>query len=307
MASDPLPSWQETGPRAALLDFVARVSDPDHADFVPVPERIAVFDNDGTLWSERPTYFQLLYARDRLNQKAGEDPALLENEVMRAVAEGDWDGAFSGGYEGLIGVVTVSHSGMTVEDFQTDVRDWLAGARHPETGRRYTDMVFAPMLELMALLRDAGFTVWIVTGGGVHFVRAFAAETYGIPPERVVGSTGPIEYRTEPGPPRIFKLPGLEFMDDGPGKPVGIDRQIGRVPIFAAGNSDGDYAMLEYVTSAPGPRFGLLVHHTDAEREFAYDRDVALGALERGLIDAEGRGWCVLDMARDWSAVWPER
>jgi len=306
MSADLLSSWHDTKTRARILDFITRVTDPAHPDFVPEPARVAVFDNDGTLWSERPTYFQLLFAADKLNQKARIEPELLESDVMRAVAAYDWDGAFSGGVAGLVGVVSVTHSGVSVDAFQDDTRDWLQNARHPDTGRRYTEMVFAPMLELLDLMRARGFQVWIVTGGGVHFVRAFAEETYGIPPERVVGSTGPIEYRVEDGVAHIFKLPGLEFMDDGPGKPVGIDRQIGQVPIFAAGNSDGDFAMLEYVTSAPGPRFGLLLHHTDAEREFAYDRDVHLGALDRGLIEADDRGWCLIDMKRDWKSVWPE-
>jgi phosphoserine phosphatase len=209
----------------------------------------------------------------------------------------------AGGMEGLMEVMAVSHSGMSVEAFQDDVRDWLGTAVHPETGMLYGEMVYQPMLELLAYLRDEGFQTWIVSGGGVHFVRAFAEETYGIPPEQVLGSATPTEYDADNG--SIVKRPGIAFVDDKAGKPVGIDSRIGRRPILAVGNSDGDFEMLEYAMAGEGPRFAMILHHTDAEREFAYDRDGHVGSLVRGLDEGPGRGWLIIDMAADWRLVWP--
>ncbi|NGP53654.1 HAD family hydrolase [Thioalkalivibrio sp. XN8] len=305
LAADPLPSWADTEAKARIIEFVQSVTDPDSADYVFPADRIATFDNDGCLWAEQPVYFQLVYALDRLRERAEADPAILTSEVLEAAAGGDVKGMLAGGKEGLMEVLAVSHAGMSVEDFQADVLAWLESARHPTTGRRYDAMIYQPMLELLQYLRAEGFQTWIVSGGGVHFLRAFAAETYGIPPQQVMGSAAPTEYRVIDGVPTIVKLPGIEFMDDKVGKPVGIDSRIGKRPIFAAGNSDGDFQMLEYTMAGAGPRFAMLVHHTDAEREFAYDRDSHIGKLERGLDEGPQRGWLIVDMARDWNTIWP--
>jgi len=301
-AADPLPSWAETETKAAILDFVERVTDSDSPDYVTPADRIATFDNDGTLWAEQPVYFQLIYALDRLKEKADADPLILSSDVLRAAAAGDVATVAAGGIEALLEVLAVSHSGMSVEAFQDDVRAWLETARHPTTGMRYDAMVYQPMLELLSYLRDQDFQTWIVSGGGVHFIRAFAERAYNIPPEQVMGTAGPTEYVDG----AVMKLPGIDFVDDKEGKPVGIDSRIGKRPIFASGNSDGDFAMLEYTTSGDGPRFGLLVHHTDADREFAYDREGHIGVLNRGLDEGPDRGWVIVDMANDWTQIWPE-
>ena len=300
--ADPLPSWAETETKSAIIDFVERVTDPASPDYVTPSDRIATFDNDGNLWAEQPVYFQLIYALDRLKERAEVDPDILSTDTLKAAADGDLGAVAAGGVEALLEVVAVSHAGMSVEAFQEDVRDWFDTARHPTTGMRYDDMIYQPMLELLSYLRDEGFQTWIVSGGGVHFVRAFAQEAYNIPPEQVLGSAGPTEYSDG----QIMKLPGIDFVDDKEGKPVGIDSRIGKRPIFASGNSDGDFAMLEYTTAGEGPRFGLLLHHTDAEREFAYDREGHVGVLNRGLDEGPDRGWVIVDMARDWEQVWPE-
>ena len=302
--ADPLPSWAETEAKARIIAFVESVTDPASPDYVTPSARIATFDNDGTLWSEQPFYFQFLYALDRLREKAEADPSILTSDVLRAAAEGDMAGVMAGGEEGLFEVVAVSHSGMSVTDFQADVRDWLETARHPATGMRYDDMLYQPMLELLAYLRDEGFTTWITSGGGVHFIRAFAAEAYNIPPWQVIGSRSPSSYDEERR--TVLKEPGIGFIDDKAGKPVGIDQQIGAVPILVGGNSDGDFAMLDYGSAQDGPFLGFIVHHTDAEREFAYDREGPVGKLVRGLDEGPGKGWLIVDMAEDWEQVWPE-
>ncbi|MBL4541298.1 MAG: haloacid dehalogenase-like hydrolase [Rhodobacteraceae bacterium] len=303
LAADPLPSWNAGAAKQAITGFVESVTDPASPDYVTPAARIAVFDNDGTLWAEQPLYFQLIYAMDRLQEKAAADPSILTSDVLRAAAEGDVEPMVEVGMDGLMEVLAVSHSGMTVADFQADVADWLDTARHPETGEPYTAMVYQPMLELLSYLRDEGFQTWIVSGGGIHFMRTFVDKAYGIPPEWVVGSTTPTEYDTDAQ--AIVKLPGIAFVDDKAGKPVGIDTHIGRRPILAAGNSDGDFEMLEYSMAGDGPGLALLVHHTDAEREWAYDRDSHIGRLDRGLDEGPDRGWLIVDMARDWGQVWP--
>jgi phosphoglycolate phosphatase-like HAD superfamily hydrolase len=303
--ADPLPSWRDGDARTTILDFVAAVTDPASADYVTPADRIAVFDNDGTLWAEQPVYFQLIYALDRLKTKTEADPSILTSDTLKAAVAGDMEGMMAGGTEGLMEVLAVSHSGLSVEDFQADVRDWLATARHPATGMPYDSMVYQPMLELLAYLRDEGFQTWIVSGGGIHFVRTFADEAYGIPPEQVLGSATPTEYRVIDGVPTIVKQPGIAFLDDRDGKPVGIDSRIGKRPIFAAGNSDGDFQMLEYTMAGDGARFAMLVHHSDAAREWAYDRESHIGRLDRGLDEGPDRGWLIVDMARDWERIWP--
>lgn len=300
--ADPLPSWAETETKSAIIAFVESVTDPASPDYVTPADRIATFDNDGNLWAEKPVYFQLIYALDRLRARAEADPSILTSDVLKAAAEGDIATIAESGIEGLLEVVAVSHAAISVDDFQADVQDWMESARHPSTGRRYDAMIYQPMLELLRYLRDEGFQTWIVSGGGVHFIRAFAAETYNIPTEQVIGTTAPSEYKDG----TVMKLPGIDFVDDKEGKPVGIDSRIGKRPIFASGNSDGDFAMLEYATSGDGPGFGLLLHHTDADREFAYDRDGHIGVLNRGLDEGPGRGWVIIDMARDWEQVFPD-
>ena len=301
--ADPLPSWNGTEAKSRIVDFVERVTDPDSPDYITPADRIATFDNDGNLWAEQPVYFQLVFAIDRLRERAEADPAILTSDVLRAAAAGDMEGMLAGGMEGLMEVLAVSHSGMSVEAFQADVSDWLASAQHPGTGRLYGEMVYQPMLELLAYLRDEDFQTWIVSGGGVHFVRAFAEEAYGIPPEQVLGSATPTEYDEDSQ--TVMKLPGIAFVDDKAGKPEGIDSRIGRRPIFASGNSDGDFEMLEYTMAGEGPRFAMILHHTDAAREFAYDRDSHVGQLARGLDEGPERGWLIVDMAADWARVWP--
>jgi hypothetical protein len=301
--ADPLPSWADTEAKARIIDFVERVTDPASPDYVTPAARIATFDNDGNLWAEQPVYFQLFYALDRLREAAESDPSILTSDILRAAADGDVEAVAAGGIEGLMEVVAVSHSGMTVEAFQADVADWLATATHPKTGMRYGEMVYQPMLELLRYLRDEDFQTWIVSGGGVHFVRALAEEAYGIPPEQVVGSEAPAEY--DPETAQVMKRPGIAFVDDKAGKPLGIDSRIGRRPIFASGNSDGDFDMLAYTMAGDGPRFAMLLHHTDAAREFAYDRNSHVGKLARGLDEGPGRGWLIVDMAKDWARIWP--
>jgi len=301
--ADPLPSWTDTDTKAAIIGFVEAVTDPASPDYVTPADRIATFDNDGNLWAEQPVYFQLTYAIERLQEQAEADPSILTSDTLRAAAEGDMEGMLAGGMEGLMEVLAVSHSGMSVEAFQDDVADWLDSATHPDTGMLYGDMIYQPMLELLAYLRDEGFQTWIVSGGGVHFVRAFAEDAYGIPPEQVLGSATPTEY--DEATNEVMKLPGIAFVDDKAGKPVGIDSRIGRRPIFASGNSDGDFQMLAYTMAGDGPRFAMLLHHTDATREFAYDRGSHVGGLERGFDEGEDRGWLIVDMAEDWEQVWP--
>lgn len=304
--ADPLPSWRDGDAKAAILGFVAAVTDPASSEYVTPADRIAVFDNDGTLWAEQPVYFQFLYALDRLRAKAEADPSILTSDTLKAASIGDLEGMMAGGTAGLMEVLDVSHSNMSVDAFQADVRGWLATARHPATGMAYDKMVYQPMLELLELLREEDFQTWIVSGGGVHFVRTFAEEAYGIPPQQVLGSATPTEYRLIEGVPTIMKLPGIAFVDDRDGKPVGIDSRIGRRPIFAAGNSDGDFQMLEYTMATEGARFAMLIHHTDAEREWAYDRESHIGRLDRGLNEGAEHGWLIVDMARDWERVWPD-
>ncbi|NIY96177.1 haloacid dehalogenase-like hydrolase [Salipiger sp. HF18] len=303
--ADPLPSWNDTEAKAAIIAFVDKVTDPESGDFVPAHDRIATFDNDGTLWAEQPVYFQALYALDVLREKAADDPSILGTDVLKAAAEGDLDTVMASGIEGLLEVINVSHAGITVDAFQADAYEWLTTATHPTSGKTYAGMVYQPMLELLSYLRDEGFATYIVSGGGIDFIRSFADDAYGIPPWQVVGTEGTTTFAVEEGGAVLNKDGGVTFVDDKEGKPVGIIRHIGQRPIFAAGNSDGDFEMLEYTTGGDGPSFGLIVHHTDAEREFSYDRDSHIGELERGLDEGPERGWLIVDMAQDWAKVFP--
>jgi phosphoglycolate phosphatase-like HAD superfamily hydrolase len=302
--ADPLPSWNDGASKAAIITFVETVTDPTSEDFLPPEARIAVFDNDGTLWAEQPVYFQFLFALERLNAMAKADPAILSTDVLRAAAAGDMKTLMAGGTAALAEVVMATHTDITVADFQAEVAGWLATAKHPVTGQPIADMTYQPMVELLTYLRDEDFSTWIVTGGGVNFVRAIAEDAYGIPPYQVVGSMVETEYRVIDGVGQIMQLPDLAFIDDKGGKPVGIARNIGLRPVLAFGNSDGDFEMLEYTTTGQGPSLGLILHHTDAAREWAYDRDSHIGQLARGLDEAATRGWILVDMAADWSRIY---
>jgi phosphoserine phosphatase len=302
--ADPLPSWNETATKDAIIAFVEGVTTPGSPDYLPEADRIAVFDNDGTLWAEQPMYFQLFYALDALRAMAAADPAVLTSDTLKAAAAGDLQTALAGGKAALAEILAASHTDITSADFQADVAAWIETATHPVTGMRLADMTYQPMTELLRYLRDEGFETYIVTGGGIHFVRALAEDAYGVPPEQVVGSMVETEYRVIDGVGQIYKLPEIAFVDDKGGKPLGIDRNIGQRPVLAFGNSDGDYEMLEYVTTGEGPRLGLILHHTDAAREYAYDREGHIGVLSRGLDDAAAQGWIIVDMAQDWSRVY---
>lgn len=305
LAAD-LPSWRDGDGRASITSFVATVTDPSGPDYVPPAERIAVFDNDGTLWLEQPVYPQLVYALDRVATLAADRPEWADDEIMRAAVEGDLATVAAGGEAALARIVMASHAGMTTDDFNDAVAAWLASARHPRFERPYTELVYQPMLELLDYLRAHDFQTFIVTGGGIDFVRVFAENVYGIPPEQVVGSSIRVAYEMRDDGPAIVKLPELDFIDDKAGKPVAIHKFIGRRPLLAFGNSDGDFEMLEWTTTGEGPRLGLILHHDDAEREYAYDRDSPVGRLDRALAEAEGRGWVVVSMQRDWHAVFPQ-
>jgi phosphoglycolate phosphatase-like HAD superfamily hydrolase len=304
-AADALPGWNESPMRARIVEFVQRVTDPRRADYVPPAERIAVFDNDGTLWSEKPVYFQLLFAVDRIRALAPAHPEWKDQEPFKSAIAGDLAGLAAGGEHALIELVMASHAGNTAEEFAEIVSAWLATARHPQTGRRYDEMVYQPMRELLGYLRANGFKTYIVSGGGIEFMRPWVERVYGIPPEQVVGSSIRTKYEVRDGKPVIVRLPEVEFIDDKAGKPVGIHKFIGRRPILAAGNSDGDFQMLEYTTSGAGPSLGLIVRHDDAEREYAYDRDSSIGRLDRALDEAPRRGWMVVSMKADWRVVYP--
>jgi phosphoglycolate phosphatase-like HAD superfamily hydrolase len=305
-AADPLPSWNDTGPKKAITDFVARVTTPGGADFVPADQRIAAFDNDGTLWAEQPIYFQFAFAMDRARALAPQHPDWGTKEPFKSLLAGDMQAVLALGEKGLIEILTVTHTGMTVEDFSKIVLDWTASARHPRFNRPYTELVYQPMLELMAYLRANGFKTFIVSGGGIEFMRPWTEKVYGIPPEQVVGSSGVVKFEIDAdGKARLDKLPKVEFIDDGPGKPVGINRFIGRRPIFTFGNSDGDQQMLEWTAAGSGARFMGIVHHTDAEREWAYDRQSHIGKLDKAWDEGMRRGWTIMDMKADWKRVFP--
>ena len=305
VAVDPLPSWNEGAARQSIVDFVARVTDPASDDFVPEAERIATFDNDGTLWSEQPAYFQLLFAIDRVKAMAPDHPEWKTKQPFKAVLDGDMEALAAAGEHGLIEIVAATHAGMTTAEFEAVATDWIATAKHPTTDRPYTEMVYQPMIELLDYLRANGFKTFIVSGGGIEFMRPWTEEVYGIPPEQVVGSSIKTKFEIQDGQPVLMRLPEIDFIDDKDGKPVGINSHIGRRPIAAFGNSDGDLQMLQWTAAGDGPSFCLYVHHTDAEREWAYDRGSHIGRLDKGLEEARERGWTVVDMKNDWTVVYP--
>ncbi|HSF04811.1 MAG TPA: HAD family hydrolase [Methylomirabilota bacterium] len=303
-AADPLPSWNEGAAKKSIVEFVATVTRAG-PDFVPPAERIAVFDNDGTLWAEQPLYFQFLFALDRVKALAPRHPEWKDKEPFASLLKGDRKAALARGEKTIVEVVAATHSGMTTTEFEQIVKDWLASARHPQLKRPYTDLVYQPMLELLAFLRATGFKTFIVSGGGVEFMRAFAERVYGIPPEQVIGSTGRQRFELRDGRAVLVKLPAVDFVDDKEGKPIGIQRIIGRRPIAAFGNSDGDLPMLQWTAAGEGARLCLYVHHTDPQREWAYDRQSRIGRLDRGLEEARAKSWIVVDMKRDWAIVFP--
>lgn len=303
-SADPLPSWSDTEARERIIEFVEAVTEPGGADYVTPAARVAVFDNDGTLWGEQPVYFQLIYAVEAVQKAVSTDPGFANSDALKAAAAGDYAALAQGGEEAILEVVTATHSGMSVDEFQSNVAEWIDTARHPETGLPYDQMTYQPMVELLSYLRDEGFKTYIVSGGGLHFMRVFAEAAYGIPPEQVLGTYTETTYSVEKGEPVISKAPAVAFVDDKAGKPVNIERTIGRRPIFAAGNSDGDFAMIEWTTAGDGPRFGLIVHHTDGEREVAYDCDSHIGRLCDGLQKGPDMGWLIVDVANDWDRLY---
>lgn len=302
---DPLPSWNDGAAKTAIIRFVTAVTREDSPDYVPTVERIATFDNDGTLWSEKPLYFQFQFALDRLKTLAPQHPEWQDDPIFKAALEDDIPTVLKGGYPGLVKIVGVTHAGMTPEAFSEIVREWLSQAKEPRFDRPYTDLVYQPMLELLTYLRRNDFKTYIVSGGGVEFMRTFADRVYGVPPEQVIGTSIVTRFELIDGKPVLLREPEVFFIDDKAGKPVGINLHIGRRPLAAFGNSDGDYEMLRWTTAGNGPRFGLIVHHTDAQREWAYDRDSPVGRLDRALDEAPQNGWIVVDMKKDWKVIFP--
>ncbi len=305
-AQDPLPSWKEGNVKSQLLDFINAAQDTSSDGFIAVEDRIAVFDNDGTLWSEQPMYFQMFYAADRLKKMAESDASLKQEQPYKAVVEGDHEAIKSFGEKEILQVVLKSHAGMSTEQFEADVAEWMKTAKHPGKGMRFVDMTYTPMKELIDALHAAEFKCYIVSGGGLSFMRPWVEEAYNIPRHRVIGSRIEVEYEVKDGTPQLTRKAEIGFIDDKGGKPVGIYQVIGRRPAAAFGNSDGDFQMLEYTTAGKGARLGALVHHTDAEREWAYDRDSHVGHLVRGLDEAKERGWILIDMKKDWATVFGE-
>jgi phosphoglycolate phosphatase-like HAD superfamily hydrolase len=304
-AADPLPSWNEGKTKASITKFVETVTHKGSPEFVPPAERIAAFDNDGTLWAEQPLYFQFFFALDRVKVLAPQHPEWKSTEPFASLLKGDVKGALAGGEKSILEIIAATHTGMTTDEFDQIVKDWIATAVHPTTKRHFTEMVYQPMLELVAYLRENGFKTYIVSGGGVEFMRPWTERVYGIPPEQVVGSSGKLKFEMRDGKPALLKLPEINLINDKAGKPVGIQQYIGRRPIAAFGNSDGDQQMLEWTMAGSGARFALLVHHTDAKREWAYDRKSQIGTLDKALDEAVAKGWTVVDMQDDWKTIYP--
>lgn len=305
IASDPLPSWNEGPTKKSIIDFVTKTTKEGSADFIQIADRIACFDNDGTLWSEQPLYFQLSFALDRVKVMAPQHPEWRTTQPFQALLEGDIKTALAGGEKSLMEIVMATHSGMPTDEFEKAVKDWMASATHPKTGKHYNEMIYQPMVELLNYLRAGEYKTFIVSGGGVDFMRPWVEQAYGISPYQVIGSSGKVKYDTLNGQPFLIKLPAINFIDDKEGKPVGIHQFIGKRPIFTVGNSDGDYAMLQWTSTGTGPRFGMIVHHTDAQREWAYDRQSHIGHLGKGLDDAAKYNWLIVDMKMDWKKIYP--
>ena len=302
---EPLPSWNDGPAKKNIIEFVQAVTDQSSKDFVKPADRIAVFDNDGTLWSEQPMYFELLFALEEVKRTAPQHPEGKTTQPFTAVLENDHKALGESGMDGILKIFGATHTGMTTEAFDDYAKTWLTQARHPKTGKPYTEMIFQPMLEMLDYLRSQDFKTYIVSGGDTAFMRAFAEKVYGIPPEQVIGTTFVTAYQLKDGQPSILRTSKLAHNDDGPGKPESIDAVIGRRPILAFGNSDGDLQMLQWTAAGPGKRFMGLVHHTDAKREWAYDRQSQIGRLDKALDEAKSRGWTIVDMAAEWRRIYP--
>ncbi len=304
-AQDPLASWNDGAAKRSITDFVAKVTKEGSSDFVPPNERIATFDNDGTLWCEKPLPVELFFTLDRVKALAPQHPEWKTKEPFASLLKGDLKGALAGGEHAILEMMAATHSGMTITEFEKIVADWIATAKHPKYKRPYTECVYQPMLELVAYLRANGFKTFIVSGGGIEFMRPWTEKVYGIPPEQVVGSSGKTKFEMRDGTPVLLKLPAINFVDDKDGKPVGINEHIGRRPVMAFGNSDGDLEMLQWTAASSGSRYCLYVHHDDAEREYAYDRKDALAKLDKGWDEAVAKGWTVVSMKDDWKTIFP--
>ncbi|HNP37258.1 MAG TPA: HAD family hydrolase [Woeseiaceae bacterium] len=304
-ATNPLASWNDGATKQAVISFVEKVTDTASKDFVPTEKRIAVFDNDGTLWVEQPMYAQVAFALDRVKALAPDHPEWQKDSALKAAIEGDTTTLLASGYDGILELMAVTHAGMTTAEFEGTVTDWIAKAEHPRFKRKYTELVYQPMIELLDYLRTNGFSTYIVSGGGVAFMRPWTQKAYGIPPPNVVGSSLKTRFEIIDGEPQLMRLPELGFINDDGGKPEGINLHIGRRPIAAFGNSDGDMQMLQWTTAGDGPRLGAIVHHTDAAREYAYDRKSSVGALDKALDAAPANGWIVIDMKKDWKSIFP--
>jgi len=302
---DPLPSWNEGSTKQSIVDFVDEVTNEASPNYVNPKDRIATFDNDGTLWSEQPYYFQFQFALDRVKEMAADHPEWNDNPLFKTAIENDMNTVMKSGMKGLMEIIKTTHAGMTTAEFEQSVTDWINTAKHPKTNKRYTDMVFQPMLELLDYLRANGFKIYIVSGGGIEFMRPWTEEVYGIPPEQVIGSSIKVKFELREGTPVLVKLPELDFFDDKEGKPVAIHKFIGKKPVFACGNSDGDLQMMQWAASNTYKSFMLYLHHTDAEREWAYDRESHIGRLDKGLDEAIEQGWTIIDMKRDWNSIYP--
>ena len=305
LAADALPSWNDTAPKKAIIDFVEKVTREGSADIGPPNDRIAVFDNDGTLWSEQPMYFQGLFLLDRIKALAPQHPGWKTLEPFASALKGDMKGVAAAGEKGVMQMIAATHTGMTTDEFSKIVSDWIATAKHPATGKLYTDMVYQPMIELLAYLRANGFKTFVVSGGGIEFMRPWTEKIYGVPPEQVVGSSVKLKFEMRGGQPVLVKLPTIDVINDKDGKPVGIQSHIGRRPLAAFGNSDGDQQMLEWTMAGNGARFALLVHHDDGEREFAYDRESSIGKLDKAWNEAKAKGWTLVSMKDDWKTIFP--
>lgn len=305
MHSDPMPSWNDVDSKQAIISYVEKVTDKNSDSYVQPADRIATFDNDGTLWTEQPTYFQFFFVFDRLKTLAETDPVVANDSLVSILLENGYDAFFTLDGKGITKVMMMASTGMDTEEYAGIVDEWITTSRHPETGMLYTEMIYQPMLELLEYLRDNDFRTFIVSGGGIEFMRPWTMETYGIPPYQVVGSTVALEWEMTDAGPVLNRLPEMAFFNDKTNKPIAINRCIGMKPVFAAGNSDGDLAMLQWSYSNPLSSFQLYVHHTDAEREWAYDRDSHIGRLDKGLDAANENGWTVVDMKNDWKVIWP--
>ena len=306
-AEDPLPSWNDGSTKKAIQEFVAAVTDKDSKDYVKPAERIAVFDHDGTLWVESPMYTQILFAFDRVKKLAPQHPEWKTTQPFKALLEGDMKTVGASGMKGVMEIMMATHSGMTGAEFEKEASDWLATTKHPKFDRLYSRCIYQPQLELLDYLRAKGFKTFIVSGGGIQFMRPITEKNYGIPPEQVVGSSAVAEFQIKDGKPALVRMPKIDFVNDKAGKPVGIYEHIGRRPILAFGNSDSDMQMIEYTMAGKGRRMGLFVHHTDAKREYAYDRKSHVGTLDKALDQADAKGWHIVDMKKDWKKVFPNQ